>query len=145
LERGLSIEVFKTVAAVAACVAALNFYESLGQLLASHSFLTPQVAQFLTFSIILFSLLFVFRLVRILLFRILRLELLPGWEKWGGLTLGLGRSIVFASLFIFGLTLLSVDYLKVSVEERSLSGPHLIKVAPKVADFIGMFKPKKEE
>lgn len=145
MERGLSIEVFKTVAAVAACVVSIIYYSELGEFLSAHSFLSLQVAQFLAFSIIFFSLLFIFKVVRVLLFKVLRLELLPSWEKWGGLTLGLARSAVFASLFLFGLTLLPVNYLKESVQERSFSGPHLIKVAPKVADFIGMFKPKKEE
>ncbi|MBN3038996.1 MAG: CvpA family protein [Candidatus Omnitrophica bacterium] len=145
LERGFSIELFKTIAAVAACVISTIFYNNLGQWLTSHSFLSLQVANFLAFLFLFFLLLFVFKIVRIIIFRVMHLELVYGWEKWGGFTLGLLRSAVFASLFIFTLTLLPIQYLKESVEEKSLTGPSIKRIAPRVTDFILRFKPKNEE
>lgn len=79
------------------------------------------------------------------MFRILHLELFFGLEKWGGLVLGLGRSIVLLSLFLFVLTLFPFEYIKESVEVKSLSGPYLKEAAPKVFEFIVRFKPKSEE
>ena len=142
LSRGFSAELFQILGAVASAVLSLLYYETLGQWLTSHSFLSLQIANFLSFLFLLLTLLFVFRTVRILLFKILHLELFFGWEKWGGLILGVARSVVFASLFLFVLLLLPVQYIKESIEERSLSGPYIKEIAPKAVDFIVQFKPK---
>ena len=102
LNRGFSVELFKTLGAIVATVLSLLYYDKAGEWLASHSFLSFQIANTISFLVLVFSLLIVFRIVRILLFRILHLELFYGLERGGGFTLGLARSIVFASLFLFG-------------------------------------------
>ena len=79
------------------------------------------------------------------MFRILHLGLFGALEKWGGFTLGLTRSLIFVSLFLFVLTLLPVEYFKKSVEERSFSGAYLKEIAPGVLDFVIQFKPKAKE
>ena len=145
LTQGLSVELFKTLGAVGACVVTLLYYNRLGQYLSSHSFLSLQIAGFLAFLVLIFSLLFIFRTIRVLVCKVLNLQLFYGLEKWGGLGLGLARSIIFASLFLFVLALIPVQYIKESVEVKSLSGPYLKQVAPKVLDFIVMFRPKPED
>ena len=144
LTRGFSVELFKILGAIGTCVLTLLYYKQLGTWLVSHSFLSLQIADFLSFLILLFALLIIFRALRVLIFKVLHLELFYGLEKWGGLVLGLGRSIVFASLFLFVLALLPVEYIKESVEAKSFSGPYLKEVAPKVLGFIVRFKPKEE-
>lgn len=145
LNQGFSVELFKTLGALAATVLSLLYYGKIGEWLASHSFLSLQAANSTSFLALVFSLLIVFKIVRILLFKILHLELFGGLEKWGGFALGLARSVVFVSLFLFVLTLLPVKYFKESVEEKSFSGAYLKEVAPKVLDFVVQFKPKAEE
>ena len=104
-----------------------------------------KIANFLSFLTLFFVLVLVFKGVRIALFKILHIELFGDLEKWAGLTLGLGRSLIYASLFLFALTLLPAKYLKESVEEKSFSGPYLKGIAPRVLDFVVQFKPKPEE
>lgn len=145
LNQGFSVELFKTLGAIAATVLAFLYYANLGEWLKLHSFLSIQVASIISFSVLVFSLLIAFKAVRILLFSILHIELFGSLERWGGFTLGLVRGLVFASLFLFALTLLPGTYFKQSVEERSFSGPYLKEIAPKVVDFIVMFKPKPKE
>ncbi len=144
LIQGFSVELFKTLGAIGATVLSLLYYNKLGLWLSSHSFLSLQIADFLSFLALVFALLFIFRALRILIFKISHLQLIFALEKWGGFTLGLARSIVFASLFLFLLVLLPIQYIKESVEVTSLSGPYLKEVAPKVLDFIVRFKPKEE-
>lgn len=139
---GFSVELFKLLGVVVATVLSLIFYAQIGEWFSSHSFLSIQVANFISFLALFFALILVFKIIRILLFRILHLELFGGLEKWGGFSLGLFRSLIFASLFVFALTLLPVTYLKESVEEKSFSGAFLKELAPKVVDFIVMFRPK---
>jgi len=142
LSRGFSVELFKTLGAIAACVLSLLYYQGLAEWLASHSFLSLQTARVISFLILVFLLVLTFNVVRILIFKILHIELFYGLEKWGGLGLGLARSIVYTSLFLFVLTLFPLAYFKQSVEENSFSGPYLKKVAPKVLEFIVKFRPK---
>lgn len=144
LSRGFSVELFKFLGAIATAVLSLLYYDNLAAWLASRSFLSLQVANFISCLILIFSLLIIFRLVRILLFRVLHLELFGNLEKWGGIALGLARSIIFVSLFIYALTFLPSTYLKQSIEERSLSGPYVKEIAPKTVEFILMFEPKEE-
>ena len=139
---GFSVELFKLLGAVVATVLSLIYYADIGNWLTSHSFLSLQVANFISFLALFFSLLLVFKLVRTLLFRILHLELFGGLESWGGFTLGLARSVIFASLFLFALTLLPMQYIKESVEEKSFSGPYLKEIAPRVLSFVLKFRPK---
>jgi len=145
LSQGFSVELFKILGTVAACVLSFLYYAKAAAWLACHSFLSPQVVNPISFLVLFFSLLIAFKMGRILLFRILHLELFGSLERWGGLTLGLARSLIFASLFLFVLTLLPVKYFQESVEEKSFSGSYIKKVAPKVLDFVVQFKPKDKE
>ncbi|NQS99715.1 MAG: CvpA family protein [Candidatus Omnitrophica bacterium] len=146
LIQGFSVELFKTLGAIAATVVSLLYYVRVGGWLAAHSFLSPQAAKIIIFLIFFFLLLFVFRLIRVLLFKVLHLELLnSNLEKWVGLVLGLGRAVIFASFFVIALTLIPVNYLNKSAEEKSFSGPYLKEVAPRVMKFIVMFKPDSEK
>ena len=142
LARGFSVELFKTLGVVVASVLTLLYYLEAGAWLASHSFLSIELADSVSFVVLIFSLLIVIKAVRILLFRVLHLELFYGLERWGGFTLGLARSVIFASLFLFALTILPVTYIKESVQEKSFFGPYLTPVAPKVLNFIMQFSPK---
>lgn len=144
LDRGFSVELFKILAAITTCVVTLFYYSTLGEWLTSHSFLSLPVANVISFLGIFCSLLILFRIVRLFLFKILRLELFYGLERWGGFILGLSRSVVFASLFLFVLTLFPAQYIKESVELNSLSGPYLTKMPSKVLDFAMQFKPEPE-
>ncbi len=145
LNQGFSIELFKVLGTVAACVVSLSYYVKAAGWLASHSFLSPQAVNPISFVVLFFSVLIAFRILIIFLFRILHLGLFGALEKWGGLALGLTRSLIFASLFLFVLTLLPVEYFKESVEEKSFSGAYLKEIAPGVLDFVIQFKPKAKE
>ena len=88
LNQGFSVELFKTLGAIASSILTLLCYGKLGEWLAARSFLSLQVANFISFLVLLLSLLIVVRVVRVFLFRILHLELFYGLEKWGGLEVG---------------------------------------------------------
>ena len=142
LRQGFSVELFKIFGAIAAGTVSLLYYSELGRWIASHSFLSAQIADFLSFLILFFVLLLAVKIIRIFLFKILHLQLFYGLEKIGGVALGLGRSVIFVSLFLFGLNLLPVEYIQKSIEEKSLSGPYVKKAAPEILNFIVRFKPE---
>lgn len=142
LARGFSVELFKLSGMLATAVISLLCYKELGRFLTAHSFLSIQVANVISFIVIFIVLLIIFKLIRVFLFRVLHLELFGSLEKWGGLSLGLARSFVFASLFLFMLALIPVEYIQKSVEEKSFSGQNIKKIAPYIKEFVMKFKPK---
>ncbi len=145
LNQGFSVELFKTLGTVVATVVAFLYYAQAGEWLAAHSFLSPQALNPIVFLLLFFLFIIVFKIVRMLMFKILHLGFYGRLEQWGGLILGLARSAVFASLFLFMLTLIPVEYFRQSVQEKSFSGSYLIKVAPQVLDFVVQFEPNPKE
>lgn len=145
LARGFSMELFQTLAAIATTVLSLFYYGMIAEWLVAHSFLSLQAANPISFLALVFSLLIVFKIVRILLFGILHLELFGGLERWGGFALGLARSFIFASLFLFVLTLFPLNYFREAIEEKSFSGAYIKGVAPGIFNFVVQFTPKAKE
>ena len=141
LYQGFAAEIFKILGAIVACVASLSSYQIPGEWLNANSFLSAHTANIISFIFILFSILFLFRLIRIFLFRVLHIEIFGRLENWAGLILGLGRGLVLASLFIFALSLLPCEYLTQTIE-ASFSGARIKNVAPLIKDFIVKFQPR---
>lgn len=143
LSRGFSVEFFKIIGAIASVVLALLFYKIAGEWVAGHSFLSLPTANFLSIICIVCVLLFVFRLLRIFLFKVLHLELLSVFlERTGGLILGIARSIIWASLFLFVLTLPPITYLRESVECNSLVGSCVKQVAVRLLELVTSYNPE---
>jgi len=141
---GFSVEIFKILGAFLATILALSCYKGIGIWLAAHSFLSLPVANFLSFLCLFCLLLFLVRAFRVVVFKILHLQLIAGFESWGGLIFGIMRSLILASLFLFMLTLLPVDYIRNSVEKNSLTGLHLKQLAPQIMSFVVRFKPTRD-
>lgn len=143
LSRGFSVELFKIIGAIASVILSLLYYKIAGEWVAQHSFLSLPTANFLSISIIIFALLFIFRVLRILLFKVVHLELLCVFlERSGGVILGIARSIVWVSLLLFVLTLPPITYLRESVECNSLLGPYVKQVAVRLVDLVVSYNPE---
>lgn len=142
LSQGLGIELFKSLGAIGVAVLSLLYYDRFGQWLAAHSFLSLPKADLISFLVLFILLLLLFKLLRTLIMKVIQVEVLSGFERWGGCILGLARSLVLASLFLFVLFLIPIPYIQESVSQKSFSGPYLIKVAPIVKDFFLQFKPQ---
>lgn len=145
LSRGLSAELSKLLGVILTVVFSLAFYDILGGWLASSSFLSLQVANFISFLVLVLIFAMLSRIVRVFLFNILHLELFGGLEKWGGFILGIGRSLILGSLFLYAITLVPISYFRESVQEKSLFAPYLTGLAPKIVNVIFMFKPQMPE
>lgn len=145
LSRGFSVEFFKIIGAIVSVVLALLYYKIAGEWVADHSFLSLPTANFLSIICIVCALLFIFRLLRIFLFKVLHLEFLSVFlERSGGLILGIARSIIWASLFLFVLTLPPITYLRESVECNSFVGPCVKQVAVRLLDLVHSYIPENQ-
>ncbi len=143
LSRGFSVELFKIIGAIASVILSLLYYKIAGEWVARNSFLSLPTANFLAISVIIFALLFIFRILRILLFKVLHLELLCVFlERSGGVILGVARSLIWASLLLFVLTLPPITYLRESVEARSLVGPYVKQISAKIVELVVNYNPE---
>jgi membrane protein required for colicin V production len=136
LAKGFFGEIFKSLGVLAAVVLSLKYYQELALFFAKSPVLEPAKAEILAFFLLtLFSLL-VFKILRLIFTRLVKVEAVEGIERYGGLVLGFLRGLVLSGLIITFLYLLSIKYLKESIE-TSLSAHTLLNIFAKVAAFLG--------
>jgi len=63
-------------------------------------------------------------------------------NQWGGFISGLLRGAILLSLLFTLFGILQVDYLVKSVEERSLTGPYINKIAPYAYQVVARNSPE---
>lgn len=144
LKKGLWIEVFKIFGILTALFFALNFYERLGILISSKAALPENFSKFLIFLAILFSIIFIFKILRNLLQLVVNVEVKENIDSVGGAFLGLFRGAIVCSLVLLALVLLPSRYIKEGVEKKSLIASHLIDKAPKIHHFFAKNMPSKK-
>ena len=82
------------------------------------------------------------KLVALGLTKIVKLSFSDKIDKWGGFIAGLLRGAVLMSLLFMLFGIIQVDYLVKSVDERSLTGPYVEKIAPNVYQAIARTSPE---
>lgn len=127
---GLSTELFKSIGIILGLYLATRFYSDLGAAVTSKIALPPELADGLSFLILIFVSAISLKLLGIALAKVVKLTFADKVNKWGGFVLGLLRGIIILSLIFIFFGILQIDYFVKSVEERSLTGPHIKKVAP---------------
>ena len=129
-KTGLSAEIFKIIGVLLGLYFGIKHYSLIGSWIASSISLPPEVSEgaaFLTLVLISTASL---RLVGLGLEKIVKLTFADKLSKWGGFVMGLLRGGLILSLLFMFFVIIQVDYLVKSVEERSLTGPFIQKIAP---------------
>lgn len=138
--RGLLTELLSLVGAVTVTSFAMNWWRPTAQRLAPYLWTDAQMATFLVFlGMVLFGLLVVHFIVQ-------KLSDVFKWERlhWGiqGLAMVFGalRGLWWAGLMVVILTASGFDYLKKSVMDESILGPHLQALAEQhIAQMADLF------
>ncbi len=127
---GLSIEIFKIIGILVGLYLSIKYYSIIGALLTSKVALPPNVSESAAFLILILLSVLTLKLVELGLTMVVKLSFADKLNKWGGFIVGLVRGLVILSLIFMFFTLTQVDYLVKSVNEGSLSGPYIQKIAP---------------
>lgn len=135
IKQGLPTEFFKTLGIIVAIFFSLHFYTGWGKFLNQHSILSSKVADFLAFIALIILINIAFFFIRVVFFRLIKVEAMGFLDKWGGGILGFIRGILVASLIILILNLSTIKYLGKSTKD-SLSGGSLSVLAPKIYSLI---------
>lgn len=129
---GLSAEIFKLAGTILAIYLSLHYYTVSSDWIKQRFGAENIPLEFLDFLIFLGLNIvgyLTFVLLRNLFYRFIKMEAMPGLNKWGGLVFGIARGSLTVSLVIFMLAISSIGYFKNSVH-NSYSGSRIFKIAP---------------
>ena len=131
---GLSGELVKLAGFVGGFFVSFRYYQGVGDFIAQRTFLSVEWAAALAMAALMglvgFATLFCLRFLE----KIVQISFQAKFDKVGGLLVGLFRAILAASVILVIFRQLPSDYLNASIEERSLSGRFISRVAPAVYD-----------
>jgi uncharacterized membrane protein required for colicin V production len=138
LKQGLGVESFKLLGTVCGLYLSLHYYLSLATYLNGRSGGKNPLGSLL--ELLAYALLFVvgylfFWALRFFTFRFISAQINPEVSRWGGLLLGLIRSLLLSSLVLFSFMIPKESYFRDSVR-YSFSGNYVSQVAPATYTFI---------
>ncbi len=151
IRQGLLIEIFKVTGFGIGLFMAVTHYRNWGAVIAEKSVLPLWEAEVLTFGVIFVVGYGIFFLLRLLLMKMMTLQIRGAWDRIGGGVVGLARGcLVMIFLEVTALCLAApTGYLSQSIRERSFFGPPLLtggKVTYQVANqFSSSFTIEKVE
>ena len=139
---GLSEEIFRIIGVLIGVFLSLKYYSALGSRINASISLPQELIDGLTFLILILLSMLTMKLVSLGLTKIVKLAFAEKIDKWGGFLFGLFRGAVLLSLLFVLFGIFQFDYLVKSVEERSLTGPYIGKIAPNVYQTIARTSPE---
>jgi len=149
-QDGLSHEIFPLIGTLGTAIIALHYYHNIAILIHDNAVKLPiKLLDFLSFVVFLIGVGLLFKLLRAVSDKIIKVTWHPLVEKLGGLLFGFMRSAVVASIILMILALMPVSYLQHSIRERSFMGMHFLRIVPavygKVSGLLPRFKVETKE
>lgn len=141
-QEGLSHEIFPIIGGIAIIVISLKYYERIGAFLSGNLFnLSIEISNFLSFLALTIATGFVFKLSRVILDKVIRVQWHPFIERFGGLVSGVMRASITASIVLMAIALAPLPYLQSSIRDKSVVGMCFLKVGPYIYEKVSRFLP----
>ncbi len=131
-KKGFIYQIFRFAGIIAAMFLALHTYGTIARLMCKYCFLPLSAAKILSFLIIVITVIILARIAAVAVQKAVKVTIVKNLDKAGGLILGLLRYSIIISLVLMGLLFIPWSYLRISINDRSCVGKHLVKVAPAV-------------
>ena len=139
---GLSHEIFPFLGSILIMVLAMHYYAVIGSFMSRQMMNMPvELANFLSFLILVVVLGLLVRLLRVALDKIVKVQWHPIMEKFGGLAVGIMKAYIITGIVLMTISLMPLSYLQWSIKDRSLTGKYILMTAPRIYDRIGRFLP----
>ena len=139
---GLSREIFPFIGTVLIMILAVHYYTVLGLFASRNMVNMPiELANFLSFLLLVVVLGFLVRLLRVVLDKIVQVQWHPIMEKFGGLAVGIMKAYVITGIVLMTLSLMPLSYLRWSIKDKSLTGKYILRSGPEMNDRVGIFLP----
>jgi uncharacterized membrane protein required for colicin V production len=126
--KGLTVELFRFIGVLVSMFISLHFYDNLSAWSETKFLISRAYGDIAWFVILLCVCFLCFKLMGILLEKIVKVKFSAKAEKPGGLTIGILRGILGTSLMLFAIKLIPIEYLQSSVE-KSFIGYYLSRIS----------------
>ena len=138
LKNGLSLEIYKAVGLVSSGLAAFYFHQKLALLINQYiiTFLSDTQLYVISFLLVLLSGMLVFKLIFMVVQKLIQLNFAKSFDAVSGMILGLGRGVLIACLVFVILQLSGIDHLGQSMREKSFSGPYIVKINNQIDSIL---------
>ena len=141
-QDGLSHEIFPLLGTVCTLVLSLHYYNKISVFLTTNLVKIPvDMANFLSFLVLIISIGFLFKLIRSILDKVIKITWHPLIEKLGGLFAGILRASMVASTTLIIIALMPLSYLQWSIRDRSLLGMHFLRIGPAIYEKASALLP----
>ena len=137
-KEGLSVEIYRTAGFCLSGLAALYFYKPLSDLLSrcNTTFLSDTRLNAISFTTILLLVIIISKLIFMLIKKIMQLNFAENFDVAAGLIVGFIRGVVISSIIFILFSWSAVDYLKESVETKSIAGIGLTKINSQIKGLL---------
>jgi membrane protein required for colicin V production len=146
--RGFGQELFGTIGVLTELMVPIFFYGVIRDIVFLPSVLPSLFVRVLIFLVVVFSILFVFRIIGMIFQKLMSVEFHSHLDKLGGALFGLVRASLWINIILLVLLMLPSDYLTKSITRGSLSGNYFLNIGPviyaKVSDTLLKDEDKKE-
>lgn len=140
-QDGLSHEIFPLIGVFLSLVLSLAYYNGIAFIISQNIAIPISILKFLSFTAIFVAVIFAFKLLRLILDKIIKVTWHPLIEKFGGLLAGVVKASIVTSAILIILALLPLSYIKWSIMDRSLTGIYFLKVGPSICAKASQFLP----
>ena len=141
-QDGLSHEIFPLIGAFSSLVLSLNYYKKIALIISQNTGNIPlDVLNCLSFATLFMGIIFIFKFIRAIFDKIIKVTWHPFIQKFGGLLAGAVKASMITSAILIILALIPLSYIKWSIRERSLSGTYFLKIGPSIYAKTSQFLP----
>lgn len=142
LQDGLSHEILPLIGSLFMIICALHYYQRVSKFIYDIGFILPiEILYPVAFLVLAVLIGLLFRLVKAIIDKLIKVTWHPLVERFGGLIAGLARGAVLVSMILILLTLLPLPYLQWSVRDRSLTGIYFLRIGPELYEKTSMVLP----
>ena len=130
---GLSHELFSTLGVFFNLIVSIHYYQKIGNFVSETvSGFPVALSNFFSFLLLSAALALLFRLIRMILDRVIKIEWHPFIEGFGGLVAGAVKAFMSVSLVLMLLILLPLPYMQWSVRDKSVTGMFFLSIGPTI-------------
>lgn len=135
-KNGLAIEISKIGGVLLGLYFGMRYYSEAGAWMISKIFFQQEIAEGISLLSLLLISIAALKLTGFGLSKVLKITFADKVSKWGGFLAGFLRGGLILSLLFMVCNILQAEYFVKSIEERSLTGPVIQKIAPFMYQLI---------
>ena len=141
-QDGLSHEILPFIGSLCMLVFSLHYYNKIALYLYNIGFALPMsVLNLLGFILSAVCIGILFRFIKAIIDKIIKVSWHPLIERFGGLLAGVIKGAVLTSMILIIIVLIPLSYLQWSVRDRSMTGVYFLRIGPAIYEKVAVFLP----